>query len=139
MEETTGCCTIDGYDIAYRRAGAGAPVVLVHGITTYSFIWRNVIPLLAPRFDVIALDLLGCGDSDKPLDVSYSLAAHAERVAAFASALRGRDVGAAEGGLWFVAAAHSDADVERTIAAAEQVIADVAERNPVDVPVSEDR
>jgi pimeloyl-ACP methyl ester carboxylesterase len=69
--------------LAYERVGSGVPVVLVHGITTYSFIWDSVIPFLSPGFDVIALDLLGCGDSDMPLDVSYSIQAHAERLHAF--------------------------------------------------------
>ncbi|MCC6131782.1 MAG: alpha/beta fold hydrolase [Acidobacteria bacterium] len=78
---------IDSHSIHYLRAGAGEPLLLVHGITTYSFIWREVLPLLAGRFDVIAVDLLGCGDSDKPLDVPYSLKAHAERVARFIEVL----------------------------------------------------
>jgi len=68
---------IRGLRIAYHRAGKGEPVLLVHGITTYSFIWRKVMPLLVDAYDVIAVDLLGCGDSDKPLDRSYSLTSHA--------------------------------------------------------------
>lgn len=71
---------VDGRKIAFLREGEGEPVLLVHGITTYSFIWRKVIPLLAERYEVFAPDLLGCGDSDKPLDVSYSLKAHADRL-----------------------------------------------------------
>jgi pimeloyl-ACP methyl ester carboxylesterase len=35
-------------------------------------------PILSPHFDVIAVDLPGCGVSDKPLDVSYSVKHHAE-------------------------------------------------------------
>ncbi len=66
--------------LAFVRAGKGDPVLLVHGITTYSFLWRNVIPSLAEAFDVIAPDLLGCGDSDKPLDVSYAVRDHADRL-----------------------------------------------------------
>jgi pimeloyl-ACP methyl ester carboxylesterase len=69
--------TIEGHRMAYHRAGNGEVVLLVHGITTYSFIWRNVMPFLVNKYDVIAVDLLGCGDSDKPLDRSYSLTAHA--------------------------------------------------------------
>ncbi len=75
--------TVGGHRIAYHRRGIGSPVVLIHGITTYSFIWDDVIPHLAHSHDVIALDLLGCGDSDKPSDVSYSLTSHAERLACF--------------------------------------------------------
>lgn len=79
--------TIAGQRLAYHRSGQGEPLLLLHGITTYSFIWRKVVPLLSDKFDVIALDLLGCGDSDKPLDWSYSLAAHAGYVKDFLDAL----------------------------------------------------
>jgi len=78
---------IAGHAMAYRREGKGEPVLLVHGITTYSFIWRNIIPFLAQEYDVIAVDLLGCGDSDKPLDVSYAIKDHAERLHAFVRGL----------------------------------------------------
>lgn len=71
-------CTVFGHNIAYSRTGAGETVLLVHGITTYSFIWRRIIPLLSDTFDVIAVDLLGCGESDKPLDTSYSIKRHSE-------------------------------------------------------------
>jgi pimeloyl-ACP methyl ester carboxylesterase len=81
---------VEGHRIAYRRLGEGTPVLLLHGITTYSFLWRNVAPELATRHDVIAADLLGCGDSDMPLDVSYSLADHARR---FAGLVRALDLG----------------------------------------------
>jgi len=43
-------------------------MLLVHGITTYSFIWGKLLPGLSARYDVIAPDLLGCGDSDKLTD-----------------------------------------------------------------------
>jgi pimeloyl-ACP methyl ester carboxylesterase len=69
--------------LSFVRAGTGDPVILVHGITTYSFLWRNIIPGLQDRFDVIAVDLLGCGDSDKPLDASYALRDHADRLRDF--------------------------------------------------------
>jgi len=73
--------------MAYLRTGDGEPVLLVHGIPTYFFIWRKIIPLLAPQYDVVAVDLLGCGDSDKPLDVPYSIKAHAERLKEFVDCL----------------------------------------------------
>ncbi len=76
-------CTISGNDIAYSRDGSGEPVLLIHGITTYSFIWRKIIPHLTPNYDVIAIDLLGCGDSDKPLDVDYSIKNQAEIIVEF--------------------------------------------------------
>lgn len=79
---------VGGHNLAYsQRAGTGPTVLLIHGITTYRFIWRNMIPLFPPQFNVIALDLLGCGDSDKPLDVSYSLKHQATLVKKFIDAL----------------------------------------------------
>lgn len=69
---------VGDFNIAFRREGQGEPMLLVHGITSYSFLWKDMIPLLAEDFDVVAVDLLGCGDSDKPKDVDYSLAAQAE-------------------------------------------------------------
>ncbi len=76
-------CNIGGHSITYYREGNGEVILLVHGITTYSFIWRNIFPELAKNYDVIAVDLLGCGDSDKPLDVSYAIKDHAERLYEF--------------------------------------------------------
>lgn len=91
-ESHAGSVRVSGHNMVYRRAGAGEPVLLVHGITTYSFLWRNVIPLLTDRFDVIAPDLLGCGDSDKPLDVSYAVKDHAEYLREFVGAMGLRKV-----------------------------------------------
>jgi pimeloyl-ACP methyl ester carboxylesterase len=76
-----------GHRMAFYRAGSGEPMLLVHGITTYSFIWRKVMPLLIDKYDVVAVDLLGCGDSDKPLDRSYSLASHAGYLKEFLDAI----------------------------------------------------
>jgi len=81
-------CTIDGCRIAYQQSGTGEPLLLVHGITTYSFIWRKVVPLLDQSFKVIAVDLPGCGASDMPLDQSYALRAHAGRLLALIDALQ---------------------------------------------------
>ena len=57
---------LNGIRLHYNRAGAGEPVVLLHGFPMTSFYWRKVIPALAERFTVIAPDLRGCGDSDRP-------------------------------------------------------------------------
>ena len=69
-----------GHRYALLEQGSGEAVILIHGITTYSFIWRKVLPRLPQDKRVIAYDLLGCGGSDMPLDVSYSLSEHAERL-----------------------------------------------------------
>jgi len=82
-----GYCTVAGHKLAYTRQGQGETVLLVHGITTYSFIWRKMIPVLAEKYDVIAVDLLGCGASDMPLDVSYAIKDHAKMLREFVSSL----------------------------------------------------
>lgn len=76
-------CNINGYNIAYHKEGTGEPLIMVHGITTYSFIWRKVIPLLKDKYQIYAIDLLGCGDSDKPLDVDYSIKNQASFIVEF--------------------------------------------------------
>jgi 2-hydroxymuconate-semialdehyde hydrolase len=54
--------------MAYVEEGEGPAVVLLHGFPTSSHLWRDLVPVLAPRFRVIAPDLLGYGDSDHPDD-----------------------------------------------------------------------
>jgi pimeloyl-ACP methyl ester carboxylesterase len=71
--------TLHGHRLAYRQAGSGPVVVLIHGITSDSRTWRRVLPYLARRFTVIAPDLIGHGGSDKPKG-DYSLGAHASTV-----------------------------------------------------------
>ncbi len=66
-------CLIDGHRLAYVRCGAGEPLLLVHGLTTSSFIWDDLLPILEARHDVIAVDLLGTGDSDRPVPSDCSL------------------------------------------------------------------
>jgi 2-hydroxymuconate-semialdehyde hydrolase len=80
-------CTVSGNTIAYLHSGSGEPVLLVHGITTYSFIWRRIIPSLAADYEVLAIDLLGCGDSDKPLTVPCGIKDQAEWLREFAASL----------------------------------------------------
>jgi pimeloyl-ACP methyl ester carboxylesterase len=72
---------VGGHPMAYHRKGSGEPVLLVHGILAHSFIWRGVLPALAERHDVVAVDLLGCGDSTMPMSLSLSLAAQADYLA----------------------------------------------------------
>jgi pimeloyl-ACP methyl ester carboxylesterase len=59
---------VDGVKLHYLIAGHGPAVVLLHGYTETSRMWRPVIPLLAAKFTVIAPDLPGIGDSDIPKD-----------------------------------------------------------------------
>jgi len=68
--------TIHGYRRAYRIAGSGPALLLIHGIGDNSTAWEPVHSYLARRFTVIAPDLLGHGQSDKPR-ADYSVAAYA--------------------------------------------------------------
>ena len=68
--------TIHGYRRAFRIAGSGPAILLIHGIGDNSSTWETVQTKLAQRFTVIAPDLLGHGKSDKPR-ADYSVAAYA--------------------------------------------------------------
>ncbi|EUA09234.1 dienelactone hydrolase family protein [Mycobacterium kansasii 732] len=68
--------TIHGYKRAFRIAGSGPAILLVHGIGDNSTTWTGIHAKLAQRFTVIAPDLLGHGKSDKPR-ADYSVAAYA--------------------------------------------------------------
>jgi pimeloyl-ACP methyl ester carboxylesterase len=70
---------LHGHRVFYRAAGSGPVIVLVHGITSTSATWANVLPYLAERFTVIAPDLLGHGESAKPRG-DYSLGAYASGI-----------------------------------------------------------
>jgi pimeloyl-ACP methyl ester carboxylesterase len=70
---------VHGYRRAFRVAGAGPAVVMLHGIGDSSATWLPVIPALARQHLVIAPDLLGHGQSDKPR-ADYTVAAYANGV-----------------------------------------------------------
>lgn len=56
----------EGATIRLRRAGAGPPLLLLHGYPQTHAMWHRVAPGLARDFTVIAADLRGYGDSAKP-------------------------------------------------------------------------
>jgi len=70
--------------MAYREAGnVAAPAALfLHGNPTSSYLWRNIIPLVAPVAHCIAPDLIGFGQSGKP-DIAYRFADHVRYLDAF--------------------------------------------------------
>jgi haloalkane dehalogenase len=78
----------DGLRMAYVQDGPddGAPVLLLHGEPTWSFLYRSVIPILASAgVRVVAPDLIGFGRSDKPADpADHTFARHVEWVRSFA-------------------------------------------------------
>lgn len=74
MQETNyHSLEVKGLDFSYFQQGKGETVLMLHGITTNSFIWQKMIPHFTSRYEVIAPDLLGCGRSSKRLDVDYSI------------------------------------------------------------------
>lgn len=79
-----------GHRIAYHERGTGAPILLLHGNPTSSYIWRNVAPALERFGRVIVPDLIGMGDSEKlpePGPGTYGFATHREHLAAFVAAV----------------------------------------------------
>jgi haloalkane dehalogenase len=90
----------------YEDAGAGDPIVFLHGNPTSSFLWRKVIPALTGEGRCLAPDLIGMGQSGKP-DIGYRFADHARYLDAWFDALDlqrvtlvGHDWGAALGSFW---------------------------------------
>ena len=110
--------TVRGRQLFYREAGAAdAPaVVLLHGFPASSFMFRDLIPLLADRYHVIAPDHLGFGLSDAPPadKFTYTFDALADLTAGLLAhlgitryAMYVQDYGAPVG--WRLALAHPDA------------------------------
>ncbi len=79
MEGQLDHVSIHGHDMAYRMEGNGPALLLLHGIAGSSRTWRDIIPRLNDRFTVIAPDLIGHGQSDKPVG-DYSLGAFAGQI-----------------------------------------------------------
>src|SRR5215471_1098338 len=77
-----------GTTMAYREiAKSGAPVALfLHGNPCSSYIWRNILPHVAPVAHCVAPDLIGFGQSGKP-DIDYRLADHVRYLDAFIEAM----------------------------------------------------
>lgn len=71
---------IHGRNVAYRLEGEGPLVVLLHGMAGNASTWERVVPALAHRFTVLAVDLPGHGASAKPADGDYSLGSFASVV-----------------------------------------------------------
>ncbi len=86
-DPTRGVATVaDGVRLHYRRQGAGPGLVLLHGFPQTGHMWRKVMPALARRFTVVAPDLRGYGDSDRPAG-GYDKWTRAADVAALVDAL----------------------------------------------------
>jgi pimeloyl-ACP methyl ester carboxylesterase len=77
---------VEGVRFHYLTAGKGPVVILLHGYTQTSRMWRPLIPRLAEKFTVIAPDLPGIGDSSIPRN-SFDMKTAAVRVHALAKSL----------------------------------------------------
>lgn len=67
-----------GFKMHYVDEGAGDPIVLVHGFPTWSYLYRNYIPVLSDKYRVIAPDHMGYGKSDSPQGRDYTFGGHGE-------------------------------------------------------------
>jgi pimeloyl-ACP methyl ester carboxylesterase len=112
----------DGVTLALLDEGEGPPVLLIHGFPDSSQLWRHQVPaLVAAGHRVIAPDLRGLGESDKPEAVEeYAVARSVADMVALLDGLGvervsvvGHDFGAVVA--WFLAALHPDR-VERLVA-----------------------
>jgi haloalkane dehalogenase len=140
--------TVDvlGSRMAYHERGEGAPVLLLHGNPTSSYLWRDVIPTLEGSGRLIAPDLIGMGDSDKlpdPGPDTYRFTTHRKYLAAFIDAVIGpsqtiafvvHDWGSALGFDW----ANHHRDRVRGIAYMEAIVRPIAswdEWSPAATPI----
>ncbi len=86
-----------------RFGHGGTAVILIHGFATSTFLWRNVAPAITEAgHTAYAIDLFGHGESDRPFDADFGIAAQAEYLDAAMTALRvargiivGMDIGGA--------------------------------------------
>jgi haloalkane dehalogenase len=81
QEHTT--VTVDGHDLemAYRDEGEGHPLVFLHGIPTWSYLWRRVAPAFEDEFRVVVPDLVGYGNSTADEGFDRSIRAQEQALA----------------------------------------------------------
>ncbi|PSP75171.1 alpha/beta hydrolase [Halobacteriales archaeon QS_3_64_16] len=119
QERTT--VAVDGHelDLAYRDAGSGEPVIFLHGIPTWSFLWRQVAPRLEDQFRTIVPDLMGYGNSDRREGFDRSIRAQEQVLAGLVEELEldrfhvvSHDIG---GGVALRYGAHTDGRIDRLV------------------------
>ena len=77
---------VNGKRMAYVEMGTGDPIVFQHGNPTSSYLWRNILPHVAPHARCIAPDLMGMGKSAKPA-MPYRFSDHSWYVEGFIETL----------------------------------------------------
>jgi pimeloyl-ACP methyl ester carboxylesterase len=81
--------TCDNHQLTYTTAGHAdaPPLLLIHGWLSYRGVWRQTMEAFKDSHYCVAIDLLGFGNSDKPTDADYSIAAQGQRVLQLADTL----------------------------------------------------
>lgn len=86
MVITSQSVTVHGHPVHYLDGGTGIPILFLHGNPTSSFLWRNLLPAVSEDARVIAVDLIGMGQSGKP-DIPYRLQDHIAYIDGFIDVL----------------------------------------------------
>ncbi|CAK7260691.1 MULTISPECIES: alpha/beta fold hydrolase [unclassified Shinella] len=121
-----GRARVNGIRMHYVTAGEGEPLLLLHGTPKTHFYWYRLIPLLTPYFRIVAPDLRGFGDTDKPpAEEGYDSRTNARDMAELMTQLghetfhlHGEDRGAE----FAYALAASEPDRVRTLSFAEMLL-----------------
>ena len=79
--------SINGNRLHYIDEGQGQTLLFLHGMPTWSYLWRKMIPQLSQHYRVICVDLIGFGLSDKP-DIEYRIDEHIDYIEQFVTALK---------------------------------------------------
>src|SRR5688572_6935463 len=80
-----------GSQMHYIQEGYGDPILFLHGVPTSCYVWRNIIPYLAPLGRCIAVDLIGFGQSAKP-DIEYTVTDHIRYINEFINNLNLKNI-----------------------------------------------
>jgi haloalkane dehalogenase len=79
------------YRVHYIQEGEGDPIIFLHGVPSWSYLWRNVLPYLSSDACCYAFDFLGFGLSDKP-DISYDYHCYLKTLTEFINALKLKNI-----------------------------------------------
>ncbi len=80
--------SVEGEQVYFQRSGSGSPLLLLHGLAASSYSFRQLIPLLESRFEIIAIDLCGFGYTERSKDrARYEIARQAETIVSLMSQL----------------------------------------------------
>jgi pimeloyl-ACP methyl ester carboxylesterase len=105
------------FELRYVRKGQGPTVVLLHGLASSIYSWSDVIDPLSAKFDVVAVDLPGFGESSQPADLGFadfepSIVALMDALAIPKAHFVGNSMG---GGISLVMAAHRPDRVDHLV------------------------